>query len=224
MYRNCWYKDFLRHARFEVDPGTDPGAGSAPAVGSGGGSSGTPDPGAGSAPAAGAADPKGGSKSDKPMSFDDFLKTGNNQAEFDRRVSKALETAHEKWRILADDRVSEAEKLAKMTATEKSQYLAQKREKELADREANITRRELQATAKNTLAEKKLPIELADVLVYTDAEACNKSIATVEKAFQAAVEAAVEDRLKGGNPPKKAPGDGQDDLEKQVAKALAGEF
>ena len=158
------------------------------------------------------------------MTFDEFLKQPGNQAEFDRRISKALDTAHEKWRILADDRVSEAEKLAKMTATEKAQYLAQKRENELADREAAITKRELQATAKNTLAEKKLPLELADVLVYTDAEACNKSITAVEKAFQSAVEEAVEDSLKGDKPPKKAPSSSADDLEEQVAKALQGEF
>ena len=64
------------------------------------------------------------------------------------------------------------------------------------------------AEAKNTLAEKKLPAGLAAVLDYSDAEACRKSIDTVEKVFQEAVKAAVEERLKGGTPPKKAPGEG----------------
>ena len=61
------------------------------------------------------------------------------------------------------------------------------------------------AESKNTLAEKKLPVGLAEVLNYTDADSCNKSITAVEKAFQQAVEAAVNERLKGGKPPKKAP-------------------
>lgn len=145
----------------------------------------------------------------EPMSFDDFLKGEGNQAEFDRRVQKAIDTAvsnaQQKWQALTDDRLSEAEKLAKMNKEEKAAYMQQKKEKELSDREAVITRKELMAEAKNTLAEKKLPVSLAEVLNYTDADACNKSISAVEKAFQEAVEAAVNERLKGGTPPKKAP-------------------
>ena len=139
-------------------------------------------------------------------SFDELLK-GGHQAEFDRRVQKAIDTAlsnaKEKWQALTDDKLSEAEKLAKMTKEEKAQYMQQKKEKELADREAAVTRSELMAQAKNTLAEKKLPVGLAEVLNYTDADSCNQSIFAVEKAFQEAVQAAVAERLKGGNPPRK---------------------
>lgn len=163
------------------------------------------------------------------LSFDDFLKTGSNQAEFDRRLQKAVNTAvtnaQEKWQALTNDKLSEAEKLAKMTKEEKADYLQKKKEKELSDREAAITRKELMAEAKNTLAEKNLPVGLAEVLNYTDADSCNKSIAAVEKAFQAAVEAAVQERLKGGTPPKKAPGTNtQEALEKQVYNAMMGIF
>ena len=170
-----------------------------------------------------------GGEGDNPPSFDDFLKTGSNQAEFDRRVQKAVNTAvtnaQEKWQALTDDKLSEAEKLAKMTKEEKADYLQKKKEKELSDREAAITRKELMAEAKNTLAEKNLPAGLAEVLNYADAESCNKSIAAVEKAFQAAVEAAVQERLKGGTPPKKAPETNtQEALEKQVYNAMMGIF
>lgn len=89
-------------------------------------------------------------------SFDDFLKGEGNQAEFDRRVQKAIDTAvtnaQEKWQALTDDKLSEAERLAKMTKEEKEQYQRQKKEKELSDREAAITRKELMGEAKNTLA------------------------------------------------------------------------
>lgn len=142
-----------------------------------------------------------------PPSFDEILKDGH-QAEFDRRVQKAVNTAltkaQEKWQALADDKLSEAEKLAKMTSDEKSRYLQQKKERELADKEAAITRRELMAEAKNTLAERKLPVGLAEVLNYSDADACSKSIAAVEAAFKEAVEAGVQERLRGDKPPKKA--------------------
>lgn len=174
-----------KYLQFFADPGDGGGAGGDPAGGTG---------------------ETGGDP--KPQSFDDFLRGEGNQAEFDRRVKEAVDKAvgdaQEKWRLMTDDKLSEAEKLSKMTKEEKERYLHRKKEKELADREATLTRKELMAEAKNTLAEKKLPVELAEVLVYTDADSCGKSIATVEKAFQTAVEAAVQERLKGGVPPKKA--------------------
>ena len=166
---------------------------------------------------------KGGKEN--PPSFDDLLKSGH-QAEFDRRVQKAINTAltkeQEKWQALTDDKLSEAEKLAKMNKEEKADYLRQKQEKKLKDREAAITRRELMAEAKNTLAEKKLPAGLAEVLNYADADSCSKSIEAVEKAFQEAVKAAVEEKLKGGTPPKKAPSGEEDDLAKQVESLMMG--
>lgn len=170
---------------------------------------------------------EGGAGGDTPPSFDDFLKTGGNQAEFDRRVQKAVNTAvtkaQEKWQALADDKLSEAEKLAKMTKEEKVQYMQQKREKELTDREAAITRKELMAEAKNTLASDGLPQELAEVLDYSDADTCKKSMEKVKEVFQRAVETAVEEKLKGGKPPKKAPGgDAQKALEEQVYNIMMG--
>ena len=170
---------------------------------------------------------EGGAGGDTPPSFDDFLKTGGNQAEFDRRVQKAVNTAvtkaQEKWQALTDDKLSEAEKLAKMTKEEKAQYMQQKREKELTDREAAITRKELMAEAKNTLASDGLPQELAEVLDYSDADTCKKSMEKVKEVFQRAVETAVEEKLKGGKPPKKAPGgDAQKALEEQVYNIMMG--
>lgn len=163
-----------------------------------------------------------GNEPPKTKTFDELLAEGNYQAEFDRRVQKALGTAKEKWEALMDDKLSEAEKLAKMNKEEKAEYMRQKKEKELAEKEASITRRELMAEAKNTLAEKELPVALAEVLNYADADSCNKSIAAVEKAFQEAVQAAVEKKLKGGTPPKKAPSGGEEDLAKHVESLMMG--
>ena len=82
-------------------------------------------------------DDGGSDPEDKPVSFDDFLKEEGNQAEFDRRVQKAVNTAvtnaQEKWKALTDDKLTEAEKLAKMTKEEKAEYKNRKLEKELED-------------------------------------------------------------------------------------------
>lgn len=185
--------------------------------------------GAGEDNGGGSGEGTGGEGGDNPPSFDDFLKTGGNQAEFDRRVQKAVNTAvtnaQEKWQALTDDKLSEAEKLAKMTKEEKAQYMQQKKEKELSEREAAITRKELMAEARNTLAGDGLPQELAEVLNYTDADACKKSMETVKAAFQKAVEAAVEEKLKGGKPPKKATEtDEQKTQQQKVYNAMMGQF
>ena len=184
------------------EEGAGGGAGGGGASGDGAGT------GAGSAAGSeGATGGEGGAGA--PMSFDDFLKDPKNQAEFDRRVSKALDTSRTKMQADIEAKMAEArteaEKMAKMNAEQKAQYEREKQAKELADREAAITKRELTATAKEQLAEKGLPISLASVLNYTSAEECAASIEAVGKAFQEAVEKAVNDRLAGGKPPKKAP-------------------
>lgn len=166
----------------------------------------------------------------KPMTFDEFLKSNKDyQAEFDRRVSKATSTAvtnaQERWQMITDEKVSEAEKLAKMTKDERDKYKLQKRIKDLEAREKAIAKKELQATAKNALAEKELPLELAELLDYTDAEACNQSIEALDQAFRNAVAAAVKERLKGAEPIKKAPENDNDEeatMKLQVEKAVYG--
>ena len=200
----------------EADGAAGGGAGGGGASGNAaGGESGNAGGGAGDQAAAGGGDSQaaaGGGDSQAaagaPVSFDDFLKDPKNQAEFDRRVGKALETNRSKMQADIEAKIqearTEAEKLAKMNAEQKAEYEKEKREKELADREASITKRELAATAKEQLAEKGLPLSLADVLNYSSAEACAASIDAVGKAFQEAVEKAVTERLAGGKPPKKA--------------------
>jgi len=165
------------------------------------------DAGAGEGDGGGAEDGKKGNEGNP--SFDDILANGH-QAEFDRRLQQAINTAlsnaQSKWQTLADDKISEAEKLAKMNKEEKADYLRQKKERELADKEAAITRRELMAEVKVTLAGKGVPVELAELLVFADAESCSASIEAMAKAFEDAVNQKVEERLKGGKPPKRASG------------------
>ena len=145
----------------------------------------------------------------EPMTFDDWLASNPDyQKEFDRRQTKGIKTAVANERIrlnkLHDDQLTEAQRLAAMNEDEKREYLDQKKERELADREAAITKRELMAEAKNTLTEKGLPLSFAEMINYSDAESVKKSIEALEKEWTPAVENSVEDRLKGGTPPKDA--------------------
>ena len=71
--------------------------------------------------------------SQKPT-FDDMLKDKDMQSEFDKRVSKALETAKTKWQKDADEKLSEAKKLEKMNAEQKAEYQRKQTEEKLAKR------------------------------------------------------------------------------------------
>lgn len=48
-----------------------------------------------------------------------------------KAINTALTKEQEKWQAITDDKLSEAEKLAKMNKEEKADYLRQKQEKEL---------------------------------------------------------------------------------------------
>lgn len=126
------------------------------------------------------------------------------QEELDKIVQGRIAKERKAWEKHLEDEKTEAQKLETMSEKEKKKYQEEKRIKELDDREAAITRRELIAQAKVQLADKGIPTELAEILILTDADSCKKSIETVEKAFQSAVEKAVEEKIKGREPMKKA--------------------
>ena len=126
------------------------------------------------------------------------------QEELDRIVQGRIAKERKSWEKQLEEQQTEAQKLEKMSEKEKKKYQEEKRIKDLDDREAAITRRELTAQAKVQLADKGIPTELAEILILTDADSCKKSIETVEKAFQTAVQRAVEERIKGREPMKKA--------------------
>ena len=83
----------------------------------------------------------------KPVSFDDFLKGEGNQAEFDRRVQKAIDTAKTKWQEKNDAEKSEAEKLAKMNETEKLQYQLKQKDKSIEEIQKKLNARDLKDEA-----------------------------------------------------------------------------
>ena len=123
------------------------------------------------------------------------------QEELNAIIDKRLERERKDAQARIDKAVTEAQKLAKMSADERAEHERQELQKALAQREAEITKRELRAEAKSQLSDKGLPVELAEVLPYTDADTTNAALAAVEKVFRQAVEKGVNERLKG-QPPK----------------------
>lgn len=148
------------------------------------------------AEASGAAETKADESGEKMIPQSEVEKIINARfAKMKRDADKQAEQARKEG-------ISEGEKLATMSAEERIKAQQEKaesdfkaREDALKQREAELTRKELRAQAVETLTGKGLPASLADILTLTDAEACNASIATVEKAFRDAVKAEVDKRL-----------------------------
>lgn len=128
--------------------------------------------------------------------FEDFLKDGKNQAEFDRRVSKAIETAlgnaKVKWQEDADQKAEEAAKVAKMNAEQKQKYELEKLQKENKRLLEEATRNELGRNAVGVLTEKGIEAtqDVLDFVVGTDEADTNARIDKLVKI--------VESQLKKG--------------------------
>ena len=134
-------------------------------------------------------DPEGG----KEESFDDFLSKGKNKAEFDRRINKAVETAvknaKEQWELETNDKLSEAEKLARMTKEQKAEYKQKQLENELNALKKEKAMNEMAATARKMLSEENINVsdELLSHIVAEDAEKTKAAVEDFVKLFNDAV-------------------------------------
>lgn len=115
--------------------------------------------------------------------------------------------AQKKWKDLHDDKLSEAEKLAKMTSEEKAAYRMSQMEKELNAFKEKDTLAEMSKTARKMLSEEEIniPDELLAHLVSTDAEDTKNAVQAFAKLFKDAVQEALKTKYKG-EPPKKGTG------------------
>lgn len=161
----------------------------------------------------------------EPLTFDEFLKQDDNQAEFDRRMTKAVNTAvanaQDKWKKLTDNKLTEAEKLAQMSREERAEYRSKQLEKELASYKEREAVAEMSKTARKMLSDSGISIsdELLSVMVTTDAEETKNAVEGFINAFNEAVEAAVKDRVKG-NPPRKGSGSSPAPMTKEQILAI----
>ena len=142
------------------------------------------------------------------LSFDDFLGNKENQAEFDRRVNKAIKTAvanaKDKWELETSDKLTEAQKLAKMNKEEKALYQNKKLQEELDALKREKAVSQMLGTARDMLREEgvNIPDAILTNLVKEDAEATKKAVESFSKEFKSAVQLAVKDALKGKAPEK----------------------
>jgi hypothetical protein len=169
-------------------------------------------------------DPKKAAQQNRE-SFLAILKDPTMQAEFDKLTAKSIETAIKKERELTERKQTAAERLSQLSAEERLQKereeLETERQKLQAENEAlqtKMLKRELRFQATNTLLQRELPTDLADLLDYADADACAASIEKLDKAIKAYTEKALTQKMKQGAP--KANHSNGDNFKTNLKKAM----
>lgn len=152
-------------------------------------------------------------KEGKEQTFEEMIASNPSfQSEFDKKVASAVESNKQSWekdfearmKAMVDDSLTEKEKLEQMNDKQKAEYEQQKKIDELTKRERELEIRELGASAKETLAEKGLPLSFGSLLNYESAETVSQSMEIISKAWNDELAKAKIEFAKGN----KVPGNG----------------
>ena len=130
-----------------------------------------------------------------------------SQEDIDAATKKAVEEAQKKWKEDAD----EAARLAKLNKDDRAKEEMRIEREKFEKEKSEFAQKQLVAETANQLLERGLSINFAERLCGKTAEETKANIDAFEKDFNAAVEKAVTERMKG-NPPKfKEPDDKEND-------------
>lgn len=122
----------------------------------------------------------------------------------DEDVNEILNRKFAEWAKKRDREVSEAQKLAEMGAQEKAEYQRDQLQKQLDELTRKAALADMAKVARSMLEEQDAPADdaLVELLISDDAEQTKNAVEAFSKAFHAAVDAAVKDKLRGA-PPKR---------------------
>lgn len=138
------------------------------------------------------AEPQGEPATEPPKTF--------SQEDIDTATKKAVEEAQKQWKADAD----EAARLAKLNKDERAKEEMRIEREKFEKEKSEFAQKQLIAETANQLSERGLSKDFAERLCGKTAEETKANIDAFEKDFNAAVEKAVSERMKG-KPPKVDP-------------------
>lgn len=121
-------------------------------------------------------------------------------SEVDKRITNALQTAKTKWEAEKQEAITQAEQLAKMSAAQRKEAEDKAKQDSLDKREKELNMREYRYEAKRQLEDSDLPDTFVDIVLSEDAETTKNNIDVLKAEFNKAVEATVNEKLKGSTP------------------------
>lgn len=130
--------------------------------------------------------------------------TANDKKYNDDEVNEIIKKKKAEWKKEQDKKIKEAEKLASMNAQEKAEFERDELQKKLAAYEKKEALAEMSKVAKKMLLDENVNVgdDVLTHLVSEDAEETKNIIKDFAKAFNDALEKAVNERLKGKSPSK----------------------
>lgn len=119
----------------------------------------------------------------------------------DEDVNRLIKQKHAEWNKKQEQKESEAERLAKMSAEEKINERVQTLEDELAEYKAREAKAEMMAQARALMQDKGLSVKdsILSNLIADDAETTKANCEAFADLMKKAVEDGVTERLKGSN-------------------------
>ena len=124
------------------------------------------------------------------------------QAEADRRVTQALQTAKEKWEQEQAVKIEQEKELAKLSEEEKAKKQLEMERQSLEKERLEFKKIKLELETTKILDERKLPTKFAKYLIAEDNEKTLANINEFQESWQQAIQAEIESRLKGKTPQK----------------------
>ena len=124
------------------------------------------------------------------------------EAEVNKMIDDVVGKKFSKWQKEQEQKISEAEKLAKMNEQERAEHEKAELKKELDAYKRRETLSEMKSTARKMLAESKINAqdELLNMLVSTDADETKSAINSFIEMYKADLDAGIKDAIKGNTP------------------------
>ena len=133
------------------------------------------------------------------MTFDEVLTDPKMQAEFDKRIAKALETSRSKWEEELEEKRKELEETAKLSAEEKAKKEIEKLTKENETYRANEARRAMKDNSLEYIRTKgySSSIEnLIDLGSFKDEAEMQERLDKINTDLSTAISNGLNDKLK----------------------------
>ena len=152
-----------------------------------------------------------------------------SQSELDSIIEKRLGKEKAKWEKKVKEEADEAARMAQMSEAEKQEALFIKRVQEFEEREAAfneaqaaLQREKMLNETNKQLSERGLPLNFAEHIMADTAEDTLANIEAFEKEWQAAINKAVDSKLRGSTPT--SPISKSNNKPKDIAKMSFSEF
>lgn len=138
--------------------------------------------------------------SDTPKTFTEEDVKKMVQSESDRAVTKALQTAKEKWEADFLKKQEEEKKRKSLPAADRKTIELQEKEQALENKLAELARKELHYEAKDVMAEEGLPVEFAQYLLAENLETTQERITEFKNLWEDAIARATDEQLRQTTP------------------------